>query len=333
MKQVRRQETNGATVATKLQKQNTPYVITCDNIGITAKKIALVALTTIHKNSGGKAPLSNDKGLHFYADTNGSMVRKLIANIISNDVSGEGLDIVSALTVVLYQLVGKDLYTDYVPTDVTIEDGNGYTLLAKGKKDGKRLTIWRACLRFVNTIVFTNKRAVKATRYLEEIDDEMNVVGYQEIPDGMDIDSLDEQDWYNYVVQVLELTRSEKRVLKARFWYAIVDSDGLKEVARRACVSKSCAYRALLTIGKKYAARYQDIETYEADEMPEPPSTMGVRPSWQMLANVAIATESQKKADTVATKSQDTQAKADKPTVNNKVVYDEANGVWVTCKA
>lgn len=254
MKQVKKSTCKQATAntATLTELTKAPeIVITSDNIRQLAKQVAMQALSTIHKNSGN--------------DT----IRKMMLGIIFDDDTTEGVDIVSALTVVLCQLVGKKLFTDFVPTDIIIDDGNGYELLAVGKKDQQPLTIWRSCLRLVNTIVFTNKRQAKKTVYLEEIDDDGNVVGYTEIPTGFDCDSLDEWDWYDYVVQALQLTPLQKKCLKARFWQGC----SIEDTAKKASTSKGSAYKALQAIGKKYGSLYDSITPYQLDYMLDPPTS------------------------------------------------------------
>ena len=225
------------------------HIILRDNARQLATQVVLQALKTIHKNSCDE------------------MTRKLMLSVIYEDDAGEGLDLVSAVFCCLYPLVGKDLFRDFVPNDITIGDGTGNELLAKSKKTSEPLTIWRSCLRFVNTIVLANKRQNHKTVYLEEINDNGETLGYVEIPKGFDCDSLDEWDWYDYVIQSLDLTTKQKKILQARFWQGCTITDS----AKKAGTSQQNASRLLKAIGEKYAELYESITPYDLDEMPAPP--------------------------------------------------------------
>lgn len=227
-----------------------PDIITCDNIDHLAKVVAITALTTIHKNSG------ND------------MVWDMLTSIFFEDTSREGLDIVTALKVVLYQLVGKDLWHDYVPNNKVIDDGNGYTLLAKSKKDGKPLTIWRSCLRFVNTIVFTNKKELLKTRHIEDMVGNGDEPAYIDIPKGYDIDSADELYWYEYACDVLQLNKLQKRILDKRMWQGC----SITDTAKKCGVSKQNTHKQLAKIKQAYTELYDSIVPYDLDSMPTPPT-------------------------------------------------------------
>ncbi len=232
-------------------------IITVDNLDKVSRFIAVTALTTIRKNSSAS---------QYLAKSTLPLVDRLLYSIIFDDTAGEGLDIVSALHCVLFPLCGKSLFTDFVPEDVVLDDGCGHTLLAKGKRREKRqdgslgelprLTIWRSALRLVNTIVFTNKRELKHTCYLEEVANDGKLVGYIAIPEGYDYGSADEYRWLDYVADALCSTSKEKRLLKKLYGECLT----ISEAARQMCIGKSTAVKAIAKIRKAYLEKYADLQ-------------------------------------------------------------------------
>ena len=170
---------------------NTAEIITAENVQTMGECIAIKALKTYYQKSG----------MPFIY----SLYCGLVADITDNKKTGaplsDGYDIAQTASAFLCAYIGKRL-------DDTSADG-------QTDKNGKPVTILRACFRAVNRYIKGERQYEYKRLYVDEIDENGNTL-YYEIPDEWDMPTAADYKTVTAKIAEMGLSMNEKKFLTYR---------------------------------------------------------------------------------------------------------------------
>ena len=170
---------------------NTAEQITAENVQTMGECIAIKALKTYYQKSG----------MPFIY----SLYCGLVADITENKKTGaplsDGYDIAQTASAFLCAYIGKRL-------DDTSADG-------QTDKNGKPVTILRACFRAVNRYIKGERQYEYKRLYVDEIDENGNTL-YYEIPDEWDMPTAADYKTVTANIAEMGLSMNEKKFLAYR---------------------------------------------------------------------------------------------------------------------
>lgn len=179
-------------------------IICADNVQELAQRITLRAVKTVEQASADPFIIK--------------LYNNLVADIISNNINGfsDGFDLVQTCACFLWQYNGNDLQA-----------------ILTRKKDGKKMSILRACFSILNKQIYANKKRFYSHSYIEDL---QNNGQYIQIPFEWDIPTFCDYDIITKIINKMQLSQNEKKFLSYR-----LRGLSLQEIAQKMGVSRdSC---------------------------------------------------------------------------------------------
>lgn len=180
MTKTQTQQTNTNTNATTQQQT----IICTDNVQQLAQRITLRAVKTVVQASADAFIIK--------------LYNNLVADIISNNINGfsDGFDLVQTCACFLWQYNGNDLQT---------------TLIRN--KDGKKMSILRACFSILNKQIYANKKRFYTHTYIEDL---QNNGKYIQVPFEWDTPTFCDYDIIIKIINKMQLSQNEKKFISYR---------------------------------------------------------------------------------------------------------------------
>lgn len=207
-------------------------ILTLDNVKSIGERISIKALKTVYAKSGHDTIRILYNGLAvdiITQDANGKITQTTISN---------GYDIAQESILFLMHYIGQSLQA---PT----QDG-------QTDKDGKPITILRACFRAVNRYIMSERQKDYKKIYIDDIDEKTKQTLYYEISNGYDIPNAQTFKIYSLIIPLLKLSTKEKQFLKYR-----LKGIGTGKIDRNGKYNDS-----IHTIAEKMSVSRQTLYTY-----------------------------------------------------------------------
>ena len=184
-------------------------IICADNVQELAQRITLRALKTVQQASADAFIIK--------------LYNNLVADIISNNINGfsDGFDLVQDCATFLWQYNGNDINA---------------TLTRK--KDGKKMSILRACFSILNKNIYANKKRFYSHAYIEDL---QNNGQYIQVPFEWDTPTFYDYDIIIKIIEQMQLSQNERKFLSYRLRGLDLDDIAKKMGVARGSVNK---YRA-----------------------------------------------------------------------------------------
>ena len=184
--------TKNATLANVQATASPAEIITAENVQTMGECIAIKALKTCYQKGGQPFIYSLYCGL--------------VADITENKKTGaplsDGYDIAQTASAFLCEHIGKTLQD-------TTTDG-------QTDKNGKPVTILRACFRAVNRYIKGERQYVYKRLYVDEIDTKTGETLYYEIPEFWDMPTAADYKTVTAKIAEMGLSMNEKKFLTYR---------------------------------------------------------------------------------------------------------------------
>lgn len=234
----RKQATTTASKRNRKQTQTAPAVvtdtaspaeiITAENVQTMGERIAIRALKTCYQKGGQPFIYSLYCGI--------------VADITENKKAGaplsDGYDIAQTASAFLCEHIGKTLQD-------TTTDG-------QTDKDGKPITILRACFRAVNRYIMGERQHDYKRVYVDEIDTKTGETLYYEIPDGYDLPTVNDYKQVTATIKVLNLTARQAQILRYR-----LRGFSVHQIADKMSIHRKTLQEHIKAIQRKYTAHKQ----------------------------------------------------------------------------
>lgn len=231
-------QANPATASKRNRKQTPPApiadtanpaeIITADNVQTMGERIAIRALKTCYQKGGQPFIYSLYCGL--------------VADITENKKTGaplsDGYDIAQTASAFLCEHIGKTLQD-------TTTDG-------QTDKDGKPITILRACFRAVNRYIMGERQHDYKRVYVDEIDTKTGETLYYEIPDGYDLPTVNDYKQVTATIKALNLTARQAQILRYR-----LRGFSVHQIADKMSIHRKTLQEHLQAIQRKYTTYKQ----------------------------------------------------------------------------
>ena len=213
---------------------NTAEIITAENVQTMGECIAVRALKTCYQKGGQPFIYSLYCGL--------------VADITENKKTGaplsDGYDIAQTASAFLCEHIGKTLQD-------TTTDG-------QTDKNGKPVTILRACFCAVNSYIMSERQHDYERVYVDEIDTKTGETLYYEIPDGYDLPTVNDYKQVTETIKALNLTARQAQILRYR-----LRGFSVHQIADKMSIHRKTLQEHIKAIQRKYTA-YKQAQTANA---------------------------------------------------------------------